>query len=114
MQEIIDKLKEYVDTRLRLAKLVAIEKSSSAIAEIIAILIISVFLLLAFLFVSLALGFYISELLGNSYSGFFIVALFYFLVALVVFLIKGNVLERTIVNTIIKKTFKEDSKEDKE
>lgn len=114
MQEIIDKLKEYVDTRLRLAKLVAIEKSSSAIAEIIAIVIISVFLLLAFLFVSLALGFYISELLGNSYSGFFIVALFYFLVALVVFLIKGNVLERSIVNTIIKKTFKEDSKEDKE
>lgn len=113
MQEIIDKLKEYVDTRLRLAKLVAIEKSASVVAEVVAILIISVFLLLAFLFVSLALGFYISELLGNSYSGFFIVALFYFLVALVVFLIKGNILERSIVNTIIRKTFKEESKEDK-
>lgn len=106
MEEVLAKIKEYIDTRLRLGKLVLIEKGTSVFADIITALVIIVFLVLAFLFVSLALGFYISELLGNTYGGFFIVSLFYFLVALIIYLIKDKYIQKSIANTAIKKIFK--------
>lgn len=108
MEELLEKIKEYIDTRIKLSKLVLIEKGSSVFADIVTTIIVVFFLVIAFLFISIALGFYISELIGNSYGGFFIVGLFYFLIALIVFLTKDKYIEKSIVNGIIKKIFKKE------
>lgn len=106
MEELLEKIKEYIDTRIKLSKLILIEKGSSVFADLITTLIVALFLIVAFLFISIALGFYISELIGNSYAGFFIVGLFYFLIALIVFLMKDKYIEKSIVNGIIRKIFR--------
>ncbi|ADY53320.1 hypothetical protein Pedsa_2779 [Pseudopedobacter saltans DSM 12145] len=111
MEELLEKIKEYIETRFKLAKLVLIEKGTSIFADIITTLIVVFFLIVAFLFISIGLGFYISELIGNTYGGFLIVGLFYFLIALIVFLTKDKYIEKSIVNGIIKKIFKREDVE---
>ncbi len=106
MEELLDKIKDYLNTRMRLSKLTLIEKGVLLFANLITDGLVIVFIILAFLFVSLALGFYISELLGNSFGGFFIVSLFYFVLAVIIYLIKDKYIEKPIVNNMIKKILK--------
>lgn len=113
MEELLDKIKDYLNTRIRLGKLTLIEKGVLLFANLITDGLVIIFLILAFLFVSLALGFYISELLGNSFGGFFIVSLFYFVLAIIIYLLKDKYLEKPIINNMIKKILKEEEESSK-
>jgi uncharacterized membrane protein YkvI len=107
VESILDQLKEYVNTRVNLAMMVAADKGSQLFANLVTDGFVLICLILAFLFGSLALGFYLSELIGNTYGGFAIIALFYFIIALIVYLIKDRFLEKPIINAVIRKMFKE-------
>jgi len=108
IEEFIDKIKDYLNTRMKIGRLTLIEKGVLLFANLITDGFVIVFLVLAFLFASLGLSFYLSELLNNTFSGFFIVAVIYFLVALIVYLIKDKHLEKKIINAMIKKIFKDE------
>ncbi|KHJ38300.1 hypothetical protein PBAC_15030 [Pedobacter glucosidilyticus] len=111
MEELIEKIKEHLNTRMKLAKLSLVEKGVLLFANLITDGLVIIFIVLAFLFVSLAFGFYLSELLGNSYGGFFLVSLFYFLMAVIVYATKDKYLEKPIINNMIKKIFKKQEEE---
>jgi hypothetical protein len=106
--ELLIKLKEYLNTRMELGKLTMIEKGVYLAASLISNSLVLLFLSLSFLLANLGLGFYLSEVFGNSYSGFLLLAIFYFLITLFVFFTKERILERKIMNGIIKKIFKTD------
>lgn len=108
VEELIKKIKEYFDIRIKLVRLTITEKCVLVFAGLISHGIIVIFLILAFLLISLGLGFYLSELFGNSYAGFFIMAIFYFILALIIYLTKDKYLEKPIIETMIKKIFKEE------
>ena len=110
-QEVISKVKEYVEVRKELAVLSAVEKGSQLFANLLTDGLVVLFGVLSILFGSLALGFYLSELIGNSYSGFLIVTGFYFLVAIIIYSLKDKYMEKHIVNGIIKKFFKDRKEE---
>jgi hypothetical protein len=111
LEEFLEKIKEYLHTRMELGKLTLIEKGVLLFANLITDGLVVVFLILGFLFTSLALGFYFSELLGNTFAGFFIMALVYFIVAFIIYLIKDRYLEKPIINGVIKKIFKKEGEE---
>lgn len=113
MEELLDKIKDYLNTRMKLGKLTLIEKGVLLFANLITSGLVVIFIILAFLFVSLALGFYLSELLGNSYGGFFLISLFYFLLAVIIYFIKDKYLERPIINSMIIKILKGEEEESK-
>ena len=102
---IIDQLKEYVETRIKLAKLQAIERSSTVAASIIADLAVVITLALAFIFASFTLAYYLSDVLGTNWMGFGCVAILYLLIALVIKLSKKQI-EKPIANEFIQKIFK--------
>ena len=106
-QEVIGKIKEYLEVRKELAVLTAVEKGSRLFANLLTDGLVVLFGVLTILFGSLALGFYLSELIGNSYSGFLIVTGFYFLVAVIIYSLKDKYMEKRIVNGVIKKFFKD-------
>ena len=60
---IIDQIKEYAETRIKLAKYQAVDGGTSIIAALVAQLIVIISLLLAFVFASLTLAFFLSEVL---------------------------------------------------
>lgn len=106
-QEVISKVKEYVEVRKELAMLSAVEKGSQLFANLLTDGLVLLFGILTILFGSLALGFYLSELIGNSYSGFLIVTGIYFLVAILIYALKDKYMEKHIINGVIKKFFKD-------
>lgn len=102
---IIDQLKEYAETRIKLAKYEAIDRSSSIAASIIVDIIIVISLVLTFLFLSFTLAFYLSQLLHSYWAGFGCTALLYLLIAIILILAKDK-LEKPLINLFIKKLFK--------
>lgn len=101
---IIDQLKEYVETRLKLAKLDAIDKSTSVLASMITDVIVAISLILTFLFLSFALAFYLSGLFHSYCAGFGAVAGLYLLIAVIIILTKDK-LQKPLVNLFIRKLF---------
>ena len=106
VKEIISKLKEYVEVRKELAILSAVEKGSQLFANLLTDGLVLLFGWLTLLFGSFALGFYLSELLGNSYAGFLIITGFYFMLAIALYLVKDKFIEKHIVNSMVKKFFR--------
>lgn len=106
-QSLIDKIKEYVGLRIELAKLSAVEKGSKLFATIVTDSIIGILLVLTFVFASFGLCFYLSEVIGNTYVGFFIVAGFYLLICLIIYAVKDSIIEKRLSNRMITKVFKD-------
>ena len=116
-QIIIEKVKEYIQVRTELTVLSAVDKGSQLFAGLLIGCLILILTVLAGLFGSFALGFYLSEVLNNTYGGFLIVAGLYLLGAIILNSIKAKFLEKRIINLVIEKIFKdrnEDQHENKD
>jgi hypothetical protein len=106
-QNIIEKIKEYIHVRTELSVLSAVDKGSQLFAGLLTDGLVLVLTVLGFLFGSLALGFYLSEVLNNTYGGFLIVAGIYLLGAVILNSIKEKYLEKRIINLVIEKFFRD-------
>lgn len=96
-------LSTYVKTNMELLKLEVLERGSSLGAKIIANLLILFAVFLLLLFASLGAGFYLSSKLGDTYSGFLILAAFYLLVAILMLTIRRRYMERAFRNRMVHK-----------
>lgn len=101
IETLIDKAETYARTTFELAKLNAVDKTadliSSAVAGIVTFIVVGTFLMLF----NLGVAFYLGDMLGATYYGFFIVAGFYLLVALLLILFKNQWIKLPISNSII-------------
>jgi hypothetical protein len=102
---IIDQLKEYAETRIKLAKYQAIEGGTTIAASLIADAITTIAMVLAFIFASLTLAYYLGDVLKATWAGFGCVAVLYLAIALAIKYNKKS-LEKPIVNAFIQKIFK--------
>jgi hypothetical protein len=99
---IVDQVKEYLETYMKLVRLRAIEKGTSVIAAILTDVVVILALLLTLLFASLTLALYLGKVLGAYWQGFGYVAIFYVIVIVIVMIFRKN-MERPIVNALLKK-----------
>jgi hypothetical protein len=118
LEDIFLDAKEYIDTRIEYAKLSAVEKGSKIFADLITNAAVVVSFILAFLFASLTLALYLSEVLGSYAKGFGCTALIYLFISVIVYLTKDKYIEKLLVNMFIKKYFdkvadKDDDDEEK-
>lgn len=103
LEELTDNLKRYLILRIEILKLEASNHVSAIGSKIISSLVVAI---LVFMFVftfSMGVGFYLSAVLGDTFSGFAIVAAFYFLLAVVLFAGRRKLIEKPLRNSIIKK-----------
>ncbi|NQX41232.1 hypothetical protein SAMN05421820_107232 [Pedobacter steynii] len=97
-------VKDYAYIRLQSLRLMAVEKVSKLMADVISSLSLIIFILMAFLGVCFTLAFYLSELLQSFTKGFGFVALLLTLIALLILWTKDR-LENRMVNLFIKRFF---------
>jgi len=102
---LIDQLKEYAETRIKLAKYKAIDGGSSVAASLVADVVVAISMLLAFIFASITLAFYLGHVFGAEWMGFGCVAAIYLLIA-VIFRVNKAGFERPLANAFIRKFFK--------
>ncbi|MDN3550938.1 phage holin family protein [Mucilaginibacter aquaedulcis] len=102
---IVDQLKEYAETRFKLLKYEAVEGGTSILASVITDAITAISMVLAFVFASFTLAFYLADVLGSLWEGFGCVALIYLIIAVVIKLNKARI-EKPLMNLFIQKIFK--------
>jgi len=102
---ILDQLKDYVETRVTLGKYKAIEKSTSVAASLVTIVVVAFSAIMAFMFFTFTVALLLGDLLGAAWKGFGIVTLFYVLIAVIAVAAKSTI-EKPIVNLLISKIFK--------
>ena len=106
IEDLLERTVEYGKTTYTLAKLKALDKTSDVVSSIIPHTFVFFAVASFVLFVNLGLGFWIGDILGKIYYGFFVVAGFYGLIAIVVHFFMHQCIKRKIGNYIIKQVLK--------
>ncbi|MCY7408911.1 MAG: hypothetical protein LH473_01435 [Chitinophagales bacterium] len=107
LETLFEKAEVLAKTTVELYKLKAIDKSADVVASLAASVAIIISISLIGIMLNIGLALWIGELLGKSYFGFFIVAAFYSVVALILFFFKQRLIKTPINNSIITQFLKE-------
>ena len=101
---IIDQLKEYAETQIKLAKYEAIDRGAKFLASFITDFVVALAFVLTFLFLSLAIAFLLSSLLNSYWAGFGCMAGIYLIIA-IVFILAKDKMQKPLIDLFIKKFF---------
>ncbi len=104
MQFLSNSLKQYMLLNLEILRLEAVKKASEIGASLISSLILGIALFLFVFAFSMGVGFYLSAVLGDTFSGFGIIAGFYLIISIVILIGRKNMIEKPMRNKIIQKT----------
>ncbi|RYY07846.1 MAG: phage holin family protein [Sphingobacteriaceae bacterium] len=107
---IIEQIKEYVETKIRLVKYKAIDQATGILASVIAYAIVAVLGLFILIFFSITLALLLGSLIGSYWAGFGCVTLLYIILAALVFILKAKYIEAPLIGFFITKFFKSNSK----
>lgn len=110
IESLISNLLEYINTRIEILKLEAIEKISSVIASLIAGAVLGCFLVLFCIFASIALAFLVGEWVGSYWAGFLIIAGLYLLIGLIVWLSRERTIKGRIRNRLTREFFRQEQR----
>jgi hypothetical protein len=106
LESLVDRATEYGKISYELIKLKALDKASEVVSSVVphsaVLILIGSFLL----FLNLGIAFWLGEVLGKIYYGFFIVAAFYVLVALIIHFFMYKRLKKLIQNYVIRQLLK--------
>jgi len=116
IEDLVDDAKGFLEARVEYTRLYLVEKVSKIFADLVTSTAVIVCFILAFLFGSVTLALYLSDVLGSYAGGFGCVSLFYVLLAVIVYLTKDKYIEKAIINVAIRKYFDKlaDKEEDDE
>lgn len=106
IESLLESTLKYGLTELELLRLKALSKTTDVISSLIPHAVVLLILFLFLLFFNLGLAFWLGDILGNHFFGFFIVAAFYAIVGLVVHFFMNKWIKRKIGNYLVKQLFK--------
>lgn len=97
---------DYLETKTELWKLKIVDKASDAISSATSAITIAFISIFFFIIINIGIALLIGDWTGKSYYGFFIVAGFYALVGVIIYLSRETWLKVPVSNMIIRKFFK--------
>lgn len=103
VESLVDRVKSYVETRIDLLRLKAIDKSSSFLSFFISLIVVILISFISVILLSVGIALLLGDLLGKLYYGFFIVAGFYLITGLVLYSLREKWLKAPIADSMIKK-----------
>lgn len=106
IKSLLEKSQDYLETKIEIAKLKTIDKSSDVLSTIVVLISVIFLGLLFFLFISIGLALYLGSLVGSAHAGFFIVAGLYGIVLLLLFAFREKWIKTPVTNLVIKKLTK--------
>jgi len=106
IESLIEGITDFSKTSYELARLKAIDKSSDVASSMIPHSIVFVLFASFMLFANFGLAFWLGEILGNTYYGFFVIAGFYVITGLVLHFFFHKRIKNLIWNSIIRQVLK--------
>lgn len=111
LEELTDHLKDYIQTNIDIVRLDASGRLAKLSSTVISSVVIGFIINLFIICISIGAGFYFGTLLGNTFTGFFIVAGIYLLLFLILYFYRKKLLINPIRNAIVGTLLEEDKSE---
>jgi hypothetical protein len=105
LEDLYEDAKRYLDTRVEYTRLYLVEKISKIFADVVTNAAVVICFILAFIFGTVTLALFLSDLLGSYTRGFGCVSLIYIFLALLVYFTKEKYIEKSIINFTIRNYF---------
>lgn len=106
IKSLLEKSQDYLETKIEIAKLKTVNKSSDILSTMIVLISVIFLGLLFFLFISIGLALYLGSLAGSAHAGFFIMAGLYGVILLLIYLFREKWIKTPVTNLVIKKLLK--------
>lgn len=103
---LLEKIESYSKTTIDLIKLKAVDKLAKIVSNIVFGVLLSLFAFFFLIILNLAIAFWLGDLLGKVYLGFFVVAGFYVLLIIILVVFKNKIIKAPVTNTIVSKFLK--------
>ncbi|MEO8151073.1 MAG: phage holin family protein [Bacteroidia bacterium] len=103
VEELIGKLKTYFETRFDIVALNTQDKVSNMLSSIASTAVVALFVMFIVFFASVGAAWRIGEILNSPSIGFFCVAGFYLMVAIIVVINKDRWIKTPLINALLKK-----------
>lgn len=106
VESLLEKATEYGKTSYELVKLKVLDKTSDVVSTFIPHSVVFILIASFMFFFNLGLAFWLGEILGKTFYGFFVVAAFYGIIGIVVHLFMHKWLKKIVGNYFIKQVLK--------
>jgi hypothetical protein len=111
VEDLADKVKQYINTRISLLKLQFAAKISGLLSNLIAALVVFLVMFLFIIFAGIGAALALSAWIGPLYSGFLIVSGIYLLAGIIIWKKRESLLRIPIMNSIISQLSPEDEED---
>lgn len=102
IESLFERATEYGKTSYELVKLKVVDKTSDAVSSFVPHSIVIILIVSFLIFLNLGLAFWLGEILGEIFYGFFIVAGFYGIAGIIMHFFMHKWLKKRIADYIIK------------
>src|SRR5258708_3788384 len=106
IETLIKKSRDYLDTKIELTKLKAVNTSSDVLSTLIYLIVKILIIFLLIGFTSVAVAILIGKTLRDYYYGFLIIGGIYLFVLLIIYIQSKNWIKGPIANSLINKMLK--------
>lgn len=96
---------DYLQNRLALVQLTAYEKIARIAGVLFSGIVLLILLFFSLLFISLAGGFYFSQLFQSTFYGFSLIAVCYVMLFVLLLVFRKRLLEQFVINAVIRILF---------
>ncbi len=101
LESLIEKAEDFGKTSVELVKLKVLDKTSAIVSSFIPYSVVFILVASFMIFLNLGLAFWLGEILGETYLGFFVVAGFYIVTGLIFYIFFHKRVKKYICNSII-------------
>ena len=106
IETLLERATEYGKSSYELAKLKMLDKTSDVVSTLLSNSVVLIIISSFMLFLNLGLAFWLSEILGKIYLGFFVVAAFYGISGILIHFFMHDWIKKCISNNFIKQMLK--------
>jgi len=106
IESLLERVTEYGKTSYDLVKLNVVDKTSDGISSLLSHIIVKIFIGCFILFINLGIAFWVGDMLGKIFYGFFAVAAFYALVAFILHFFMHKWMKRMFYDYFIRQMLK--------
>lgn len=100
-ENLIEHVTKYLDAKLMLFKLKAIEFGTNLFSGFLKLLVVGAMIFSVLMFLGFGVAFWLSELFQNQYTGFFIVGVLFLIITFLTILLWGSVVKPGLMRIFI-------------
>lgn len=106
LESLFEKAEDFGKTSLELVKLKTVDKTSEIVSSLIPYSVVFVLIASFMIFLNLGLAFWLGDILGKTYFGFFVVSAFYIVAGTIFYLFFHKRVKKYICNSLINQMLK--------